>query len=159
MLIGSVKPKNAIMQIDSSSTPSGGWHDAGRGIQRGCLIPVPAIMMTTMAALFGAVPIALGWARRRRRGGQLGLAVVAADRLAVVLTLTMTPVVYPYMAQIFKTSNIAARARKALNMERRERRTFMILVTDHWSFFFTGRMDPINDQMAIDQMTRFEERR
>jgi multidrug efflux pump subunit AcrB len=73
--------KNAIMQIDFAldATPR---HDARRSIIR-VSIRFRPIMMTTLAALFGAVPIALGFGRVARRR-PVGLAVVRPHRLAVV---------------------------------------------------------------------------
>jgi HAE1 family hydrophobic/amphiphilic exporter-1 len=112
MLIGIVK-KNAIMQIDFAldaerrlgMTPAQAIHE-------GCLIRFRPIMMTTMAALFGAVPIALGLGAGGEARRPLGLAVVGGLIVSQLLTLYLTPVVYTYMAQIFKTSNISAPAAK-----------------------------------------------
>ena len=64
-------------------------------IYEGCLIRFRPIMMTTMAALLGAVPIALGFGAGGEARRPLGLAVVGGlDRLADCMTLYLTPVVY-----------------------------------------------------------------
>ena len=103
MLIGIVK-KNAIMQIDFAldaerrhgKTPA----DA---IYEGCLIRFRPIMMTTMAALLGALPIALGLGAGGEARRPLGLAVAGGLVVSQLITLYLTPVVYTYMAGFAKT--------------------------------------------------------
>jgi HAE1 family hydrophobic/amphiphilic exporter-1 len=110
MLIGIVK-KNAIMQIDFAlEAERQHGKTPAEAIYEGCLIRFRPIMMTTMAALLGAVPIALGFGAGGEARRPLGLAVVGGLLVSQLITLYLTPVVYVYLAGLVKTRAIPAYA-------------------------------------------------
>jgi hydrophobic/amphiphilic exporter-1 (mainly G- bacteria), HAE1 family len=110
MLIGIVK-KNAIMQIDFALEAERSGHTPEQAIYEGCLIRFRPIMMTTMAALLGAVPIAIGYGAGGEARQSLGLCVVGGLIFSQAVTLFLTPVFYLYLGNLQKRVQ-AFRARR-----------------------------------------------
>jgi multidrug efflux pump len=97
LLIGIVK-KNAIMMIDVAlETERTRQVNARTAIYEACLLRFRPIMMTTMAALFGAVPLAVTTGSGAEMRQPLGISIVGGLLVSQVLTLYTTPVVYLYM--------------------------------------------------------------
>ena len=97
LLIGIVK-KNAILMIDFALDVQRQHNQSPReAIRTACLMRFRPIMMTTMAALMGALPIALGMGAGAELRQPLGVAVVGGLLVSQVVTLLITPVIYLYL--------------------------------------------------------------
>jgi HAE1 family hydrophobic/amphiphilic exporter-1 len=106
ILVGIVK-KNAIMQIDFAlDAERKHGKTPAEAIYLGCLTRFRPIMMTTMAALLGALPMALGYGAGGESRRPLGLAVVGGLLFSQAVTLYLTPVVYTYMAGLAERWNL-----------------------------------------------------
>jgi multidrug efflux pump len=96
LLIGIVK-KNAIMMIDFALEAKRGGLDTRAAIEQACLLRFRPIMMTTCAALFGALPLAFGTGEGSELRHPLGITIVGGLIVSQLLTLYTTPVVFIYL--------------------------------------------------------------
>ncbi len=118
MLVGIVK-KNGIMMIDFALNAQRiEGKKAVDAIYQGCIIRFRPIMMTTMSALMGTLPIAIGFGAGAEARRPLGLAVVGGLLVSQVLTLYVTPVFYVYMETFQeKVSNWLGKRKKSKGSE------------------------------------------
>jgi len=113
LLIGIVK-KNAIMMIDFAIEAQRTGMNAHDAIRRACLLRFRPIMMTTAAALLGALPLALGTGIGSELRRPLGVSIVGGLLLSQLITLYTTPVIYLYFERLSDWAK-----------ERRERRAVL----------------------------------
>ena len=118
LLVGLVK-KNAIMMIDFAIEAERSEHlPAQDAIIKACVIRFRPIMMTTMAALFGTLPIALSVGAGAEARRPLGIAVVGGLFFSQFITLYITPVVYTYLDSASRRAEAwFARRRAARGLE------------------------------------------
>jgi multidrug efflux pump subunit AcrB len=125
LLIGIVK-KNAIMMIDFALDAE--RHEglsAEASIHRACVLRFRPIMMTTMAALLGAIPLAVASGTGAEIRQPLGYAIVGGLLISQFLTLYTTPVVYLYLDRLARFLARGRRGAKTLSQQDRAATTIL----------------------------------
>src|SRR5207247_9485946 len=116
MLMGSVK-KNGMMMVDLARARVDAGEGADKAIHDASMDRFRPILMPTLAAVFGAMPIALGFGADGSSRRPLGLVVVGGLVVSQFITLYITPVIYLYLEQfqekvLDRTSFFGSRSRK-----------------------------------------------
>ena len=99
MLIGIVK-KNAIMVVDFAIEAEKSGKPTAEAVFEGCIVRFRPIMMTTVAAIAGIMPIALAYGAGGTARQPVGLVVAGGLIISQVVTLYLTPVVYTYLDEL-----------------------------------------------------------